>query len=235
MKLGTRDEWRPPKVNVCRRPAPGRRGHCDSHLAGDLEPAVPLYSLIWQQGLSVTLLVLTTFPARPPCFSTGVSPLQVWYYIVCSCLTCALVNYNNFYMSAHYAVCLKLWFNWLCVYPLLLFFVYACAPSLTNVTYTVFNYLTLSLFPALVQYMRFGILTFVRWLFSDECRVFSAGTRKSTFVGGGVVFPLYGFCQCILSLNACVFCRYTIMHYIYMQVADCTIGFLLYLDAYHLP
>ena len=54
----------------------------------------------------------------------------------------------------------------------------------------------------------------------------------------GLFFPLYGFCQCILSLNACVFCRYTIMHYmvsVYMQVADCTIGFLLYLDAYHLP
>ena len=50
----------------------------------------------------------------------------------------------------------------------------------------------------------------------------------------GLFFPLYGFCKCILSLNACVFCRYTIMHYIvsvYMQVADCTIGFLLYLDA----
>ena len=63
---------------------------------------------------------------------------------------------------------------------------YACAPSLTNVTYTVFNDLTL--FPALVQYMRFGILPFIRWLFSDDCRVFSAGTRKSTFVEG-VVFP----------------------------------------------
>ena len=156
MKLGTRNEWRPPKVNVYRRPAPGRRGHCDSHLAGDLEPAVPLYSLTWQQ-----CLVLTKFPARPPCFSTGVSPLHVWYYIVCSCLTCALANYNNFYMSAHYA--------------------------LTNVTYTVFNYLTP--FPALVQYMRFGNLPFIRWLFSDECRVFSAGTRKSTFVGGGGGVP----------------------------------------------
>ena len=139
MKLGTRNEWRPPKVNVSRHPAPGRRGHCDSHLAGDLEPAVPLYALTWQQGLSVPLLVLTKFPARPPCFSTGVSPLQVWYYIVCSCLTCGLVNYNNFYMSAHYAVCLQLWLIWLCVYPLLLFFVYACAPSLTNVTYTLFD------------------------------------------------------------------------------------------------
>ena len=132
------------------------------------------------------MLVLTTFSASPPCFSTGVSPLQVWYYIVCSCLTCALVNYNNFYMSAHYAVCLKLWLNWFYVYPLLLFFVYACAPSFTTVTYTVFNYLTL--FPALVQYMRFGILSFIRWLFSDECRVFSAGTRTSTFVEG-IVFP----------------------------------------------
>ena len=50
-------------------------------------------------------------------------------------------------------------------------------------TYTVFNYL--SLFPALVQYIRFGILPFIRWLFSDECRVFSAGTRKSTFVERG--------------------------------------------------
>ena len=61
---------------------------------------------------------------------------------------------------------------------------YACAPSLTKVTYTVlFYYLTL--FPALVQYMRFGILPFIRWLFSDECRVFSAGTRKSRFVEGG--------------------------------------------------
>ena len=83
--------------------------------------------------------------------------------------------------------------------------------------------------------MRFGILPFIRLLFSDECRVFSAGTRQSTFVEGGVFPP---FCQCILSLNACVFCRYTIMHYIvsvYMQVADCTIGFLLYLDTYHLP
>ena len=57
-------------------------------------------------------------------------------------------------------------------------------------------------------------------------------------VESGVVFPLYGFCQCILSLNACVFCRYTIMQYIvsvYMQAADCTIGFLLCLDAYRLP
>ena len=99
-------------------------------------------------------------------------------------------------MSAHDAVCLKLWLNWLCVYPLLLFFVYACAPSLTNLTYTVFNYLTL--FPALVQYMRFGILPFIRWLFSDECRVFSAGTRKSTFVesfyGSGQMFPLLHLC-----------------------------------------
>ena len=53
----------------------------------------------------------------------------------------------------------------------------------------------------------------------------------------GVVLP-YGFCQCILSLNACVFCRYTIMQYIvsvYMQAADCMIGLLLFLDAYHLP
>ena len=64
---------------------------------------------------------------------------------------------------------------------------YACAPSLTNVTYIVFNYLTL--FPALVQYMRFGILPFIRWLFSDECRVFSAGTRKSTFVEGDCFSP----------------------------------------------
>ena len=139
MKLGTRNEWRPPKVNVSRRPAPGRRGHCDSHLAGDLEPADPLYSLTWQQGLSVPLLVLTKFTAHPPCFSTGVSPWQVWYYIVCSCLTCGLVTYNNFYMSAHYVVCLHLWLIWLCVYPFLLFFVYACAPSLTNVTYTLFD------------------------------------------------------------------------------------------------
>ena len=103
-------------------------------------------------------------------------------------------------------------------------------------TYTVFNYLTL--FPAFVQYMGFGMLPFTHWLFCDDCRVFSAGTRKSTFVEGGLFSPLYGFCQCILSLNACVFCRYTIMHYIvsvYMQVADCTIGFLLYLDAYRLP
>ena len=46
MMLGTRNEWRAPKVNVCRRPAPGRRGHCDSHLAGDLEPAVPLYIFV---------------------------------------------------------------------------------------------------------------------------------------------------------------------------------------------
>ena len=55
-------------------------------------------------------------------------------------------------------------------------------------------------------------------------------------VEGGVVSPLYGVCQCILWLNACVFCRYTIMQYIvsvYMQEADCTIGMLL-LDAYHL-
>ena len=64
MKLGKRNEWRLPKVNVSRRPAPDRRGHCDSHLAGDLEPAVPLYSLTWQQGLSVPLLVLTTFSSR---------------------------------------------------------------------------------------------------------------------------------------------------------------------------
>ena len=57
-------------------------------------------------------------------------------------------------------------------------------------------------------------------------------------LAGGVVSPPYGFCQCILSLNACVFCRYTIRQYIvlvYMQAVDCTIGFLLYLDAYHLP
>ena len=56
--------------------------------------------------------------------------------------------------------------------------------------------------------------------------------------GWGCFSPLYGFCQCILSLNACVFCRHTIMHYIvsvYMEAADGTIGFLLYLDAYHLP
>ena len=33
--------------------------------------------------------------------------------------------------------------------------------------------------------MRFDILPFIRLLFSDECRVFSAGTRQSTFVGGG--------------------------------------------------
>ena len=92
MKLGTRNEWRPAKVNVSRRPAPGRRGHCDSHLADDIEPAVPLYSVTWQQDLSVPLLALTTFPARPPCFSTGVSPLQVWYYIVCLCLTCGLLH-----------------------------------------------------------------------------------------------------------------------------------------------
>ena len=64
------------------------------------------------------------------------------------------------------------------------------------------------------------------------------GVGSTVLVEGGVVSPLYGFCQCILSLNACVFCRYTIMHYIvsvYIQVADYTIGFLLYLDAYHLP
>ena len=64
------------------------------------------------------------------------------------------------------------------------------------------------------------------------------GVASTVPVQGGVGFLLYGFCQCILSLNASVFCRYTIMHYIvsvYMQVADCTIGFLLYLDAYRLP
>ena len=31
---------------------------------------------------------------------------------------------------------------------------------------------------------------------------------------GVVVSLLYGFCQCILSLSACVFCRYTIMQHI---------------------
>ena len=59
MKPGIRNEWRPPKVNVCRRPAPGSRD-----MAGDLEPAVPLYSLTWQQGLSVALLVLTKLSSR---------------------------------------------------------------------------------------------------------------------------------------------------------------------------
>ena len=57
-------------------------------------------------------------------------------------------------------------------------------------------------------------------------------------VEGGVVSPIYGFCQCILSLNACVFCRYTIMQYIvsvFVQAAVSTLGFLLYLDAYDLP
>ena len=64
------------------------------------------------------------------------------------------------------------------------------------------------------------------------------GVGSTVPVEGGVVSPLYGFCQCVFSLNACVFCRYTIIQYIvsvYMQAADCTIGFLLYLDAYHLP
>ena len=64
------------------------------------------------------------------------------------------------------------------------------------------------------------------------------GVGSTVPVEGGVVPPPYGFTQCILSVNAFVFCRYTIMYYIvsvYMQAADCTIGFLLYLDAYHLP
>ena len=78
MKLGTRNEWRPPKVNISRRLAPGRRGHCDSHLAGDLEPAVPLYSLTWQQGLSVPLLVLTKCSSRclHRLYSAGVVALR---------------------------------------------------------------------------------------------------------------------------------------------------------------
>ena len=86
------------------------------------------------------------------------------------------------------------------LYPLPLLFVYACAPSLTNRPYTVFTYLTL--FPAFVIYTRFGNLPFFRWMFCGVYRVFSAGTRWST---GGLFSPLYGFCQCIHSLNACVY------------------------------
>ena len=129
--------------------------------------------------------------SRPHSVSRLVCPL---YRLVLHCVfvsyvcTCVYTHDNNFYMSAHYAVRLMLWLHWLCLYTLLLFFVYACAPSLTIVTYIVFNYLTL--LPALVKYMRFGILPFIRWLISDACRVFSAGTRKSTFVVAGYFPPL---------------------------------------------
>ena len=47
----------------------------------------------------------------------------------------------------------------------------------------------MTLFPALAQYMRFGILPFIRLLFSDECWVFNAGTRQSTIVEGGCFSP----------------------------------------------
>ena len=57
-------------------------GHCDSHLADDLELAVPLYSLTLRQGLWVPLLVLAKFPAHPPCCSTG-CPLCMFGATLC--------------------------------------------------------------------------------------------------------------------------------------------------------
>ena len=53
MKLGIRNEKRPPFAVA---ESPAAEGH--SHLAGDLELSVPLYSLTLKQGLLVPLLVI---------------------------------------------------------------------------------------------------------------------------------------------------------------------------------
>ena len=107
MKPGIRYEYRSPKYTVGRRRARG-----DSHLAGDLEREVP--HIRWQcdRVFWAPLLVLTKFPASPPCSSTSVSPLHVWCNIVCSCLPCALVftHTTTIYISLHFnAFRVKLW------------------------------------------------------------------------------------------------------------------------------
>ena len=56
MKPGIQYEFRSAKVTVGSRLARGGRGHFDSHPAGDLERAVPLFSWTMQQGSWVPLL-----------------------------------------------------------------------------------------------------------------------------------------------------------------------------------
>ena len=121
------------------------------------------------------------------------------------------------------------------LYPLPLLFVYACAPSLTNRPYTVFTYLT-----SLHSLYTRGLAI---CLSSAGCSAEYTGFLVRVLVrvrGGGCLPPFTVSVNVYIRLTH-VFLSihyYAIIFYIvsvYMQAADCTIGFLLYLDAYHLP